>query len=29
LIDPPPPFDFPGKEEILKGYVTYLIVKPE
>lgn len=29
LFNPPPPFDYPGKEDILEGYQTYLIVKPE
>ncbi|MEF3244858.1 MAG: hypothetical protein K6343_02590 [Caldisericaceae bacterium] len=29
LFNPPPPFDYPGKEDILKGYQTFLIVKPE
>ena len=29
LYNPLPPFDFPGKKEILNGYQTYLIVEPE
>jgi len=29
LFNPPPPFEYPGKEERMKGFITFLIIQPD